>query len=103
MREGGGQVAEGGGVVGWFSGFLVLVYYFFSLIATIDGGGDRYMAVVLRGVGRFVYGTDIDSGREGDGEREAEAEKAEKEGGQGGEEWAYGRPVAVNRCMASVS
>ena len=37
MREGGGEVAEGGGVVGWFSGLGFLIT--FSLIAAVDDGG----------------------------------------------------------------
>ena len=61
--------------------------------------GDRYMAVVVRGWGG-LYGAN------GFGER-AEMGKGEVEETGGWikeeEEWAYGRPVAVNRCMASVS
>lgn len=45
----------------------------------------------------------MDLGREGDGEVEVEVKVEEKDGGFKEEEWTYGRPVAVNRCMASVS
>ena len=42
MREGGGEVAEGGGVVGWFSGLggFVISCLLLFFRGVIDGGTD---------------------------------------------------------------